>query len=227
MGRNWVRSVEVRWALGFAVRLCWSCHAFGQKNLAPGMRSVSFLEETSPSFIVTILNTLEGRLLWGVRIAQVGVTPQFCGSSQGSSTRTRWHKVKILFGRALWSRAACESNCHRAVVLVDSTRPRPHPCPKVPPWSCDTQMIVMHWWDDVTTPVRDGWLRSSDADQRPKLLQLKDLLRTADAGEDYSMDRALQEACQSVVDVACKFVKPGEARSVVPALSCVDLVLPL
>ena len=44
------------------------------------------------------------------------------------------------------------------------------------------------------------------------LLQLKSLLRTADVAEDFTMDRALHEACQPVADVACKSIKPGSSK---------------
>ena len=44
------------------------------------------------------------------------------------------------------------------------------------------------------------------------ILQLKSLLRTADVAEDFTMDRALHEACQPVADVACKSIKPGSAK---------------
>ena len=43
-------------------------------------------------------------------------------------------------------------------------------------------------------------------------LQLKKLMLEANPGEDFRMDRALQQACQPVVDVACKDIKPGSAR---------------
>ena len=43
-------------------------------------------------------------------------------------------------------------------------------------------------------------------------MQLEVLLKEVNVGEDYSMDPALQEACQSVVDVACKDIKPGDAK---------------
>ncbi|XP_014236728.1 Golgi apparatus protein 1 [Trichogramma pretiosum] len=41
---------------------------------------------------------------------------------------------------------------------------------------------------------------------------LEDLIRETDAGEDWRVDPVLREACQSVVDVACKDVQGGNAR---------------
>ena len=43
-------------------------------------------------------------------------------------------------------------------------------------------------------------------------LQLEEVMEEADVGENYEMDPLLAEACQEVVKVACKHVKPGEAR---------------
>ena len=45
-------------------------------------------------------------------------------------------------------------------------------------------------------------------------LQLKHLLREADPAEDFTVDAALREACQPVVDTVCKGMKPGDARYV-------------
>ncbi|CAE1332042.1 GLG1 [Acanthosepion pharaonis] len=47
-------------------------------------------------------------------------------------------------------------------------------------------------------------------------VQLSNLLHEADIGQDFRIDRALQKACQPVVDVACRDIQPGDAR----ILSC-------
>ena len=52
------------------------------------------------------------------------------------------------------------------------------------------------------------------------LLQLQLLLREADAGEDYSMDPVLKEACQPVVLTACADIKAGDARYAISFVSC-------
>ncbi|KAJ8669296.1 hypothetical protein QAD02_000555 [Eretmocerus hayati] len=41
---------------------------------------------------------------------------------------------------------------------------------------------------------------------------LEDLIKETDAGEDWRVDPVLREACQSVVDVACRGVQGGNAR---------------
>ncbi|XP_012286119.1 Golgi apparatus protein 1 [Orussus abietinus] len=41
---------------------------------------------------------------------------------------------------------------------------------------------------------------------------LEDLIKETDAGEDWRVDPVLREACQPVVDIACKDVRGGDAR---------------
>ena len=48
------------------------------------------------------------------------------------------------------------------------------------------------------------------------LFKLEKLLKEADVGEDWTVDPALKEACESVARVHCKDVKGGEGRSVWP-----------
>jgi Cysteine rich repeat. len=38
------------------------------------------------------------------------------------------------------------------------------------------------------------------------------LIKTADAGEDWRVDPVLKEACQPVVDIACRGIRGGDAR---------------
>lgn len=42
------------------------------------------------------------------------------------------------------------------------------------------------------------------------LLQLKSLIQSADPGADYRIDRALNEACESVIQTACKHIRSGD-----------------
>jgi hypothetical protein len=42
--------------------------------------------------------------------------------------------------------------------------------------------------------------------------QLEDVLTEADVGESVEVDPVLHEACQPVVDVVCKGIRPGEGR---------------
>uniref|UniRef100_A0A3B5M3A0 Golgi apparatus protein 1 n=1 Tax=Xiphophorus couchianus TaxID=32473 RepID=A0A3B5M3A0_9TELE len=42
------------------------------------------------------------------------------------------------------------------------------------------------------------------------LLQLQTLIQSADPGADYRIDRALNEACESVIQTACKHIRSGD-----------------
>lgn len=41
-------------------------------------------------------------------------------------------------------------------------------------------------------------------------LQLQTLIQSADLGSDYRIDRALNEACESVIQTACKHIRNGD-----------------
>lgn len=41
-------------------------------------------------------------------------------------------------------------------------------------------------------------------------LQLQTLIQSADPGADYRIDRALNEACESVIQTACKHIRTGD-----------------
>ena len=40
--------------------------------------------------------------------------------------------------------------------------------------------------------------------------QLQNLIQEADPGADYRIDRALNEACESVIQTACKHIRNGD-----------------
>lgn len=40
--------------------------------------------------------------------------------------------------------------------------------------------------------------------------QLQTLIQSADLGSDYRIDRALNEACESVIQTACKHIRNGD-----------------
>lgn len=40
--------------------------------------------------------------------------------------------------------------------------------------------------------------------------QLQTLIQEADPGADYRIDRALNEACESVIQTACKHIRNGD-----------------
>lgn len=40
--------------------------------------------------------------------------------------------------------------------------------------------------------------------------QLQNLVQEADPGADYRIDRALNEACESVIQTACKHIRNGD-----------------
>lgn len=42
------------------------------------------------------------------------------------------------------------------------------------------------------------------------ILQLQTLIQSADPGADYRIDRALNEACESVIQTACKHIRNGD-----------------
>lgn len=42
------------------------------------------------------------------------------------------------------------------------------------------------------------------------VLQLQTLIQEADPGADYRIDRALNEACESVIQTACKHIRNGD-----------------
>ncbi|KAI5736967.1 hypothetical protein M8J76_008902 [Diaphorina citri] len=46
----------------------------------------------------------------------------------------------------------------------------------------------------------------------PCLRAVESLIKTADAGEDWRVDPVLKEACQPVVDIACRGIRGGDAR---------------
>lgn len=45
--------------------------------------------------------------------------------------------------------------------------------------------------------------------------QLQTLIQSADPGADYRIDRALNEACESVIQTACKHIRNGDPMWVV------------
>ncbi|XP_064639932.1 Golgi apparatus protein 1-like isoform X2 [Lineus longissimus] len=71
---------------------------------------------------------------------------------------------------------------------------------------------TLHCLMDLARPQHKGNRKFSPQLSDDCQRELKNLLTEADAGEDYRIDRALQEACQPVVDTACKDVPPGDAR---------------
>jgi len=46
--------------------------------------------------------------------------------------------------------------------------------------------------------------------QLPAPPQLQTLIQEADPGADYRIDRALNEACESVIQTACKHIRTGD-----------------
>uniref|UniRef100_A0A8D3CE06 Golgi apparatus protein 1 n=1 Tax=Scophthalmus maximus TaxID=52904 RepID=A0A8D3CE06_SCOMX len=45
---------------------------------------------------------------------------------------------------------------------------------------------------------------------RPQKINLQTLIQSADPGADYRIDRALNEACESVIQTACKHIRTGD-----------------
>lgn len=41
-------------------------------------------------------------------------------------------------------------------------------------------------------------------------IQLQTLIQETDPGADYRIDRALNEACESVIQTACKHIRSGD-----------------
>uniref|UniRef100_A0A3Q2P8U9 Golgi apparatus protein 1 n=1 Tax=Fundulus heteroclitus TaxID=8078 RepID=A0A3Q2P8U9_FUNHE len=54
---------------------------------------------------------------------------------------------------------------------------------------------------------------------------LQTLIQSADPGADYRIDRALNEACESVIQTACKHIRSGDPMSAVVVLVVLDPIL--
>ncbi|CAI9714844.1 Golgi apparatus protein 1 [Octopus vulgaris] len=72
---------------------------------------------------------------------------------------------------------------------------------------------TLHCLMELSRPVHfKGTLKLKKHISQECETQLTNLLHEADVGQDFRIDRALQKACQPVVDVACRSIQPGDAR---------------